>query len=348
MIPAAKPPNLPSPLPGLLVAGGLAALAIGVLSWTPIASLPISPMLAAILGGLLLAPLAARRPDWEPGLDMARGLILKSSVVLLGLSLSLSDLGRLGLLALPLVALALVVGLFLTLALARALGANRPLAALLAAGTAICGASAIAATAPAVSARQPDVAYAIACIALFGLLGTLFYPWVLTYWINDAELLGLLLGAIIHDTAQVTAAASLAEQAGIGEGCLEAATTSKLIRNACLVVAVPLLAWLGRDPGQTAAIGLARFPLFILLFLLMALLRSLGDAWLGPDQARWVALIESVRPLSQFGFAMAMAALAMAIRPCQLTSMGLGPATAALFSTLTVATLTSALVFFLY
>ena len=331
-----------------MITAGIAAAAWFVLALPGLSRLPVSPMLLAIVAGLLLAPVARQHATWEPGLALARGVVLKTSVVLVGLGIGLSELGSLGVMALPLVLLAVVIGLSFTLVLARAFGASQPLAALLAAGTAICGVSAIAAAAPAVAARHQDVAYALACIALFGLMATLVYPLALGALIEAPEIVGLVLGAVIHDTAQVSAAASLLEQSGHGIGSLDAAMVSKLLRNACLLGAIPLLAWLSRGSAPSNSLRPPPLPLFIVFFLLMAAARSAGDVWLGPDHPAWASLIDASRPITQFGFAMAMAALALALRPGELRQAGLKPALAALIATLAMVIIISAVALLLY
>lgn len=313
---------------GLAVAFALALLAwliVAALARLPLtAGLPLSMMMVALLLGLALAPLAAGRPGWVPGLELARGPILKLAVILIGLRLSLIEVGQLGLMALPLVLAAIVVGLGLTLFLARVLGVDRRLATLLAVGTAICGASAIAATAPALKARREEICYAVACVALAGLVATLIYPALLHSLIDSPVTIGLVLGASIHDTAQVTAAASLYEQAWEVDGTLAAATVTKLLRNSAMLVVIPLLLWWALR-GQGSNSGKVPMPLFILGFLALSLLRSLGDASWGGDQAAWQWLISQAALLSTFGFAAALAAMALSIRLADLRRLGWKP-----------------------
>ena len=293
--------------------------------------LPLSMMLIAILLGLSLAGMARKQDSWQPGLAFARGPLLKIAVALIGLRLSLADLGQLGWQALPLVIVMLIVALGITLLLARLAGANLRLAILLAAGTAICGASAIAATAPGLRARAEETAYAIACVALIGLLATIFYPALLQALLADAEQVGLVMGVAIHDTAQVTAAAVLHEQIYQQEGTLTAATVAKLMRNSSMLLLIPALIWLA-NRGQTEQSASVPFPMFIVAFIALSGLRSLGDAWLGADQELWRSLITWAGHFSLLAFTMAMAALAMNIRFSQLRSLGWKPAAAAMLS----------------
>ncbi len=331
--------RLPAALAGLLICSAVAAgawLMAALLKGLPepLSTLPASPMVLAILAGLALAGVTARQPRWQPGLDLARGPLLKLAVALIGLRLSLVELGLLGAQALPLVAVIIVSGLGLTYWLVKSAGGNRELAGLLGVGTAICGASAIAALAPALKARPEETAYAVACVALVGLLATLLYPFVLPHLLRDPIAVGLVMGAAIHDTAQVTAAAAAHEQLWQLDGTINAATVTKLIRNFSMVVVIPLMAWLLSRPGEGPRP--APIPLFILAFVALSVLRSGGDAWFGPDAAAWQALIGTMGSLSQFLFAMAMMAIAASIRTQQLRALGWQPAVAALLAALAV------------
>lgn len=335
----ARPPAGTPVWAGLAVAFGLASLAwlvVAVLARLPLtAGLPLSMMMVALVLGLVLAPLAARRSSWIPGLELARGTILKLAVILIGLRLSLVEVGQLGLIALPLVLLAIIVGLGLCLLLARLFGVDRRLATLLAVGTAICGASAIAATAPGLKARREEVCYAVACVALAGLIATLVYPALLQKLLADPMLVGLVLGASIHDTAQVTAAASLHEQAWAVDGTLAAATVTKLLRNSTMLLVIPALLWWSLR-GQSSAAGKVPVPLFILGFLGLSVLRSVGDASWGAEQPLWQWLISAAAGLSTFGFAAALAAMALSIRLADLKRLGWKPAMVAALAALAV------------
>lgn len=322
---------MPTPWPGLMVAAAIAAL-----GWTaaailqrgpgPVPSLPASPMVLAIVLGLALAGPAGRNPTWHPGLGIARGILLKTAVALIGLRLSLGEVWSLGGQALPLVLIAITVGLAASVALYRLLSTPARLAGLLAVGTAICGASAIAALAPAIRASHAETCYAIACIALFGLVATLAYPMLLPLWLSDPTQVGLVIGSAIHDTAQVTAAATAHQQIWAVSGTLDAATVTKLLRNTAMIVVIPVAAWLivGRQPGQRV-----QFPRFIFAFLALAGLRSLVDFLGAGDAPLWQTALRAADEISQFLFAMAMASLAMAIRPRDLKPLGWRPALAA-------------------
>ena len=311
-----------------LVATLLPAL-LGIMP-APIARLPVSPILLAIVLGLLLAATARRHPGWTPGLGFAAGPLLKLAVMLIGLRLSLGQLGSLGLSAIPLVIGALVSGLGLAWLLGRAFGLEPKLNALLAVGTAICGASAIAATAPGIRSRPEQTAYALACVALFGLAATIFYPWLLGAWFPEGRQAGLVLGAAIHDTAQVTAAALLFEQTFGQSEVVAAATVTKLLRNLSMLVVIPAVIWWAMR-GEEVSHKRPAFPLFIVGFLALAAVRSGGDLLLG-DHGAWLFTLQAASIATAFLFAMAMAAIGMGIRLAALRALGLAPALVALLT----------------
>ncbi len=291
----------------------------------PWGNLPISIMLIGILAGLALAPLATTKPHWQPGLELARKPILRIAVALIGLRLSLVEVGLLGWQALPLVLGAITLGLTVVLVLARLLGTPGRLAALLAIGTAICGASAIAAAAPGLRAKSEEVCYAIACVALIGLAATLLYPALLQKVLEDSTLVGLALGAAIHDTAQVTAAAVFHEQTWHAESTVTAATVSKLLRNMGMLIVIPIIVW-SFTRTETSERSFPPLPFFIVAFLALSGFRTAVDHWLGHDHAVWQIIIEWAGHLSLFGFTMAMAALAMNIRFKDFKALGWKPA----------------------
>jgi len=323
--------------PGLFVAAAIAAVATAVPLLLrrfpePLAGLPVSPILVAILLGLLFAGRARLHRDWHSGMVFAAGPLLKLAVMLIGLRLSLAEVAELGIQAVPMVIGAVATGLFLAWLLGRLLGTGDRLTALLAVGSAICGASAVAATAPALKSPPEETAYALACVALFGLAATIVYPWLLGAWLPDPGHVGLVLGAAIHDTAQVTAAALLFEQSFGTAEVVAAATVTKLLRNLSMLIVIPAVVWWAT---RAAREDLRRpaFPLFILGFLALAALRTAGDHWFGPHEA-WSALLSAAAAVSAYLFAMAMAAIGMAISVAALRQLGMRPALVALLTAL--------------
>ena len=110
--------------------------------------------------------------------------------------------------------------------LARLVRVEGRLAVLIAVGSAVCGNTAIVATAPVIGARAREVAYAVATITLFGTLAVFLYPAIGRALALPQPSFGLWAGVAVHDTSQV-----IATSAAYGPGALDVATVVKLIRT---------------------------------------------------------------------------------------------------------------------
>ena len=203
---------------------------------------------------------------------------------------------ELGLAGLPVVVAAIATGLVFVTWFNRKLGLPPRLGTLVAAGTSICGVTAIVSTAPAIEADEREVAYAVANVVAFGLFGMLVYPYLAHALLARSETIGLFLGTAVHDTSQVVGAALTYKQLYGDDVVLRTAMVTKLTRNIFLAVVIPLLTWMHvrgggggsgtRTSSASTSSSWARYvPGFVLGFLGMALVRSVGDAMVG----RWGA-----------------------------------------------------------
>lgn len=242
----------------LSIAGILLTL-VGVFAgWVGVSlALAIGLMLALTLGN----PWPAQSGKWA-------GWLLKTAVVGLGFGLPLDVV--LGtafdslLLTIATIAGALLLGRWL----ATLFAIDRTLGQLLAAGTAICGGSAIAALAPVLKARGEHIAISLAVVFLLNGLALWLFP-VLGHWLGlSDQQFGLWAALAIHDTSSVVGAAT-----AFSEQALPVATTAKLARAVWIVPLVLLFSWRQRDEGEAITI-----PMFIALFLLASLARTLVPA----------------------------------------------------------------------
>nr|WP_255727524.1 MULTISPECIES: putative sulfate exporter family transporter [unclassified Nesterenkonia] len=255
----------------------------------------ISGLLVAVLAGIALRSLGWV-PFWaERGLGWAAKKLLRVGIVLLGLQLALGDLLGLGWAVLAVVVLTVGVTFFGMLALGRLLGAPKGMTTLLAAGTAICGASAVAAAAAAIDRGdgkdddgapvQAAAAAAVAVVTLYGTLALLALPALGTLLGLGEEQMGVWIGASIHEVGQVVAAGGV-----VGAVALATATLVKLAR---VVLLAPVIAGISLAGRRRRAVGAAQgagegveegagsrpplIPLFVLGFLVMMVLRSVTD-----------------------------------------------------------------------
>ncbi len=94
--------------------------------------------------------------------------LLRAGIALLGLRISFGDIGALGIGGVIVATGTVTIAMLATVGCGRLLKVERDLSLLIAAGTSICGASAIAAMDATIGARQEDVCYAVATVTIFG------------------------------------------------------------------------------------------------------------------------------------------------------------------------------------
>lgn len=275
LVPSSAHP-LAALLPGLLAATAIAALA-QALRLLPGMAL-FSPMILAVVMGIALRTAFGVRDMLRPGLGFAARRVLRFAIVLLGLQLTAAQVAALGLEGVAIVALALVATFLFTRRLGQALGVERGLAELIAAGTAVCGASAVMAANTVTRASDEDAAYAVSCVTLIGSLAMFLYPLLPSLLGLSERLYGLWAGASIHEIAQVAAAAF---QNGAASG--EWGMIAKLTR---VMMLAPLVLALGFCASRAAskargdgapAVARPPVPWFAFGFLAMIGLNSLID-----------------------------------------------------------------------
>jgi uncharacterized integral membrane protein (TIGR00698 family) len=196
-------------------------------------------MILAILLGIGFHNIVGT-PSWaKAGVTFSLRRVLRAAIILLGLQLTITQVIEVGGRGLLIIASTLLATFVFTIWTGRLLGVERKLAQLIAAGTSICGASAVIATNTATEAHDEDVAYAVACVTVFGSIAMFTYPLLPAILHLDPHAFGLWSGASIHEIAQVVAASFQdGQQAG------ESGTIAKLSR-------VTLLGDCARHHGQT-------------------------------------------------------------------------------------------------
>jgi len=328
-------------LPGLAAAAATVWVASLAADWigghAASGKSPVPGVTLAVILGLVAANTVGVPAPLQPGLDFCVKKLLRLGIVCVGIRLSLLAVLHSGGVALPAVVVLVALALFLSLRLARALGVSDRLGILAAASTAICGVTATLAVAPAIEAEDREVAYTVANVTLYGLLGMLLYPLLAhALFAGAPAAAGLFLGTAIHDTSQVTGAALAYRAAYLDGPAMDAAIVTKLVRNTFLVAVVPLLAvaHARRSGGAGTKVGLGKlFPLFVLGFLAMALLRTAGDAGLPGGSAlglfspeAWNSLTGGIESFSSHVcLGAAMAALGMTTRFSTLKALGPKP-----------------------
>jgi uncharacterized integral membrane protein (TIGR00698 family) len=279
---AAKREALARTVPGLAVAVGVAVVAGLLGQLAPIIGGPVFGILLGLLAAAVIRPLRGAR--WTAGYRTAGTFVLQSSIVVLGMGLSLQEVAQVGGSSLPVMLGTLAVALGGAAVLGRLLGLDADTRTLIGVGTGICGASAIAATTAAIKPRDSDVAYAIGTIFTFNIAAVLLFPPIGHLLGLSAHSFGLWSGTAVNDTSSVVAAA-----ASYGGGAASYAIVVKLTRSLMIIPIVVTLAAMrgrreraagGKVPGRMP--WRRMIPAFLVGFVIAAALDTVGavpPAW---------------------------------------------------------------------
>jgi len=328
--------------PGLALAVALATLARGTaqalaLGLGGLPKLPLSPVMCAVVLGMLWRN-SVGVPAWATrGLDWAMHRLLRVGIALVGLRLTLAGASAIAATAVPVALSCLAVALLAGLLIARALAVPRRLGLLLAIGTAVCGCTAVVAVSPVIRARHAETAFAVTCVVLFGCIAMLCYPWVAWHFLAASPVhAGIFLGTAIHDTSQVIGAALIYSQQAAAPAALAAASVAKLLRNLSIAVLVPTAGWLVQRHETKAggaapdARGTSRprpplVPFFVLAFIGFIVVRTVGDALSGASTPLWRALINTGYTASDLFLTCGMTALGLSVSFTDMWRIGWRP-----------------------
>ncbi|WNK21004.1 putative sulfate exporter family transporter [Halomonas piscis] len=306
---------------GLFLCAVLTLAGFGISILPGIAESGISPLVFALLLGLVLGNLPAARglaASAQPGLKFATRWLLRGGIVLFGFSLTVQQIFHLGpkiiLLDAIVIACVVVVGYFIG---TRLLGMDRETTLLTSAGSAICGAAAVLATETTIRSRPAAASMAVATVVLFGTLAMLIHPLLYSVLHMAEGLYGVYIGATVHEVAQVVAAGD-----AVGPEALTNAIVVKLVRVMLLIPFLLIVGqwWLRKNEARATESGEAAklpIPWFAFGFMAMVGVNSVLPL---------PALLHNALVLAgQLGLAMAMAALGFETRIEKLRALGIRP-----------------------
>jgi uncharacterized integral membrane protein (TIGR00698 family) len=310
---------------------GIAAVAFGLqqLEAKLLGRAYIEAIVIAILLGALLRVVWKPGPRWTRGIDFSAKTLLEFAVAMLGASISIGAIVTQGPSLLVGVAIVVAASILASYAIGRAFGLSRRLALLVACGNSICGNSAIAAVAPVIKAEPDDIISSIAFTAILGVAVVLLLPFLDPLLRLSEMQYGIVAGLTVYAVPQVLAATF-----PVGILATQIGTLVKLMRVLMLgptlfLVSLGARRWNADREGneRLGSFPFARLvPWFILVFLLLAGLRSAGlvpHALLGP-------VVEAAAALT----IVAMAALGLCVDFRDLRRAGLGVMATALLAIL--------------
>lgn len=293
---------VPAWVPGILfsVAAAAIGIALGTVQTNTIGQPLVEGLVIALLIGVAvrnLVPTAAV-PRLAPGTALAAKHVLEVGVALLGAGLAAGEVLKAGGGLIALIVGGVFGAIVVSFFIGQAMGLGTKLAVLVAVGNSVCGNSAIAAVAPVIKAEKKDVASAIGLTAVIGLLMVLGLPFLIAPLALSNYQYGVLAGMSVYAVPQVVAAAFPVSQLSG-----EVATLVKLGRVLMLGPIVLAFGLLFR--GSTGGKWSTYLPWFVLVFLGLALFRSVGVL---PE-----AIASPTRELSRLLTTVAMAGLGFGV-----------------------------------
>ena len=294
-------------IPGVALALGIAFIARILENLENAAGLHIiGASVIALFIGMIINAFRKPGPATAPGIKFTSKKLLKFAIILLGASLNITTVLTVGKFSLTVMIFTLATCFGLGALIGKALKLNWKTSSLINAGTGICGGSAIAAIAPVIEADDMDIAYGMSATFLFDTVMIVVFP-LLGRWmgLSDAAF-GLWAGTAVNDTSSVVATGyAFSEAAG------DFATMVKLTRTLSIIPAVLVFAAINlhiktkqNADSKAAKVSIKSiFPWFIVLFLVMSGLTSIG---LLP-----AALTAAMKTVSKFLMVAALAAIGL-------------------------------------
>lgn len=233
--------------------------------------LHLSPVILAILLGMLVKNTIGIKPEMDKGIKFCAKKVLRFAIILLGFRLSLTQVAKLGIEGIALIGIIVTLTMFFTYWAGQKLCLSKNLSILIASGCSICGAAAIIAVS-ALNEEEDgeDVSFAIGVITIFGTIFMLLYPIFYKLFSMDISTYSFWTGSSIHEVAQVVASGfAVSNEAGI------MATLVKLTRVLYLIPVTLVLSYiLNRKESYKFNIKSIQIPWFVVFFTLVILINS--------------------------------------------------------------------------
>lgn len=334
------PSNLAKCAPGIILCCAIAAVAFvaNANHWMQFGKVFIPPLIVTLIVGMMLQPLSTK-DVLKPGLEFSGRTLLRTGVALYGVQLTLGDLVHGG--ALPIVIAVCAVGLTIVFGViaARALGLTRDFGFLTGCATGVCGAAAAMATSavlPRHANSDRDLAFSVMGVNFISTVTMVVYP-TLHVWLGYTNFeTGVFLGGAIHDVAQVAGAGESLVQT-LGKEPLTIAIITKLLRVACLLPAVTVIAWWVARGGEKVGDARPAPPVFLFGFLILAAINSFG---LIPHSVQ-----STMAQVSSFLIIAAIAALGIKTSLLALVRIGPKPVLLLIVETLFIGVMVAGLIY---
>jgi len=308
-------------LPGIALSTAVAiasVLAEPVLKQLAGGRVGIPAVVIALVIGMIMHPVANTQ-RFAPGMTFCVKKLLRWAIALLGLRVALGDIIALGLGTAVLVIVSMALTVVAGFLLARALGREPGVGALGGVATAVCGASAALATStvvPDYKNKAADTAFTVIAMNVLATIAMLAYP-LLCAWLGlSQQQTGVMLGATIHDVAQVVGAGQ-----AVSDEAANAAVIVKLFRVFLLLPAVLIVGWWLTRHGEVHGDAKVPVPVFAFVFLVMCVINSVLSTQAGLAGI-YLPIRDILLEISRWGLLIAIAALGLGTSIAAMARLG--------------------------
>ncbi|MDD3005559.1 putative sulfate exporter family transporter [Flavobacterium sp.] len=252
-------------LPGIILAVIIVLIAKFLSGYLP----TLGTALLALILGIGIRQVLFNFSPFSSGVAWTEKYVLETAIVFIGFGFEISKFKEIGFSTLALIFGSIIAVILVALLLQKLIGKeDGKLFWLLGAGSAICGSSAIGATAPLIQAKEEETGISLAVINVLGLLGMILLPVIaLGLSFSNVET-GIFLGGILQSVGHVVGSA-FAINTEVGQF----ATVVKMGRVAFLVPFLLIVYFMFRNKSDGTKL---KFPIFILFFLGAVLISQIG------------------------------------------------------------------------
>ncbi len=300
-----------------LLANRMTGLSRGWTGGRELLEYPIWAVSLGLAGNLAISLAGVRR---KLSAAFRTEFFLKTGLVLMGATINLSDILRIGARGLVQAVVVVTAVFFFTWYLSGWFGLDAKLRALMSASVSICGVSAAIAAAGAVLAKKEHLAYVAALVIIFALPLMLIQPYLAQAMGLSADVAGAWIGGNIDTTAAVVGAGAIHSEAAMKVASVVKISQNALIGFAAFFLALYWVMVVERKPEQKPHPRdiWVRFPKFVLGFLVASLVATAG--FLEPDQVK-----QAIVPLRNWFLACAFVCIGLELAFGEFTKVGWQP-----------------------
>lgn len=301
-----------------IILGVIASIIVTVITYMLqniwiIKKLNLSTLIIAIILGALIKNTVGVPEKFEGGIKFCSKKVLRIAIVMLGFKLSFTQILKMGPKALIVILISTTSTILFTRYLGKKLNLKDNLTILLATGTSICGAAAIAAVNSIIKSDEEDIAYSIGVVTILGTIFMFIYPVIFKIFNLNQKIYSLWTGSSIHEVAQVVAAGfAVSNDAGTY------ATIVKLTRVLFIIpITIILSIASSRKDKSKFSLKNISIPYFVLLFLIVVIINSTIQI---PKN-----ILEFLVKIDGYLMTLAMAGLGLDLSIASMKNVGLKP-----------------------